>query len=369
MKRIVLLLLSVLFFNCNKDDNNQNTVTDSFDKTAMLTHWANNIILPSYEDYVSKTKVLKSETEKFTTTPNQTNLESLRTAWKNAYLSFQSVGMFDFGKAYEIQLKEFSNTYPLNVTGVESNISSGTYNFTLISQMDKQGFPALDYLLFGLGDTDDKILEFYTTHTSSSSYKKYLSDVSGRLNNLSEQVLNSWNSGYKQTYVSSIGNSVTSSVNITVNAYVKYFEKDVRSGKVGIPAGVFSTTILSEKTEGYYSKIYSREFYQASLNAVHHFFIGKNYSNSNTGLSLNAYLDYVNKVVNGSKLSLVIDQQFKSIKNQALLLDSNFTQQINSDNTKMLAIFDEMQKVVIYFKIDMMQALNIAVDYVDADGD
>ena len=57
--------------------------------------------------------------------------------------------MFDFGKAYEIKLKDFSKIYPSNVTAIESNISSGTYDLTLISQMDKQGFPALDYDLNG----------------------------------------------------------------------------------------------------------------------------------------------------------------------------------------------------------------------------
>ena len=35
----------------------------------------------------------------------------------------------------------------------------------------------------------------------------------------------------------------------------------------------------------------------------------------------------------------------------------------------MILSFDELQKNVVYFKLDMMQALNITVDYVDADGD
>jgi hypothetical protein len=35
----------------------------------------------------------------------------------------------------------------------------------------------------------------------------------------------------------------------------------------------------------------------------------------------------------------------------------------------MITAFDQLQWNVVYFKTDMMPALNITVDYVDADGD
>ena len=35
----------------------------------------------------------------------------------------------------------------------------------------------------------------------------------------------------------------------------------------------------------------------------------------------------------------------------------------------MLAAYDAIQQNVVYLKLDMMQALNITVDYVDSDGD
>ncbi len=35
----------------------------------------------------------------------------------------------------------------------------------------------------------------------------------------------------------------------------------------------------------------------------------------------------------------------------------------------MLTAYDELQKAVVLLKVDMLQALNIQVDFVDADGD
>ena len=35
----------------------------------------------------------------------------------------------------------------------------------------------------------------------------------------------------------------------------------------------------------------------------------------------------------------------------------------------MLETFYELQKNVVYMKVDLFQALNVKIDYVDADGD
>jgi hypothetical protein len=35
----------------------------------------------------------------------------------------------------------------------------------------------------------------------------------------------------------------------------------------------------------------------------------------------------------------------------------------------MLSAYDALQRNVVFMKVDMLQALNINVDYVDADGD
>ena len=43
--------------------------------------------------------------------------------------------------------------------------------------------------------------------------------------------------------------------------------------------------------------------------------------------------------------------------------------QIEFNNTDMLLTKDAIQLLVVYFKVDMLQALGVSVDYVDADGD
>jgi hypothetical protein len=50
-------------------------------------------------------------------------------------------------------------------------------------------------------------------------------------------------------------------------------------------------------------------------------------------------------------------------------LENSFATQIDTDNTAMTMAYDELQKAVVLLKVDMLQAFNVSVDYVDADGD
>lgn len=371
MKKIFLFIsLISLMYACSSSDNNDDSITDNYDRTAMLTHWADNIIIPSYENYDDKIQTLSSDVVNFTNTPTEANLQTIRTSWINAYKAYQKVTLFYVGKALEINFKETTNTYPTDATAIENNIASGSYNLDLLSQYSKQGLPALDYLINGLGSTDADILTFYTSNANANKYKQYLLDVTNKLKANSNSVVTDWNSSYRNTFISSNGNSVSSSVNLITNLFVKNLEKDIRSGKIGIPAGVFSSgTLFPEKVEAFYKKDISKELLNTAIQAQQDFFNGKNFNSSATGPSLKSYLDYVNAVRSDQNLSDVINNQFTSSYTVNNLLDNNFSYQISTDNSKMLNAYDVLQQNVVYIKLDMMQALNITIDYVDSDGD
>ena len=61
--------------------------------------------------------------------------------------------------------------------------------------------------------------------------------------------------------------------------------------------------------------------------------------------------------------------QFNEAEDQISQLDNNFVFQIENNNNQMLFTYDAIQVMVVSFKVDVLQALAISVDYVDADGD
>ncbi|NRT16574.1 hypothetical protein HNP99_002941 [Flavobacterium sp. 28A] len=373
MKKKLFIFFSALLTiaACSSSDStDETTASSNFDRKALLTNWADNIIIPSYTNYQAKLQILATDITAFNATANEVNLAAVRTSWLEAYKAYQYVAIYSFGKSEDLNLKETANTYPTNAAEIESNIMSGGYNLSLLSQFDKQGFPALDYLINGLGTTDAEIVTFYSTNANAGKYQKYLTDVTSRLKTTADAVLTDWNSSYRTTYIANSGTSVSGSVNITTNVFVKNLEKDVRSGKIGIPAGVFSTgTALPEKVEAFYKKDVSRELLNIAVQASQDFFNGKHFNNTTTGEGLKSYLDFVNAMRSGQKLSTIINDQYVAIIASNNTLNANFFTQITTDKAKILIAYDVLQQNVVYTKLDMMQALNITIDYVDGDGD
>lgn len=370
MKKIftLLLFIPVIFLGCNSNDPAGQDTAD-FDRKVMLKNWADNIIIPAFTSFSSHTAELKAGTENFTSNPTQQTLDTLRSAWLNAYLAFQNISMFEFGKAMEVRFRDNLNIYPVDTTELHQNIEEGDYNLELPSLIDSQGFPALDYLLYGLAENDSEILSFYTTNPRSQAYRNYLMDLSDRIDSLTREVLSGWNSAYRNEFVNNSGNGANSSVDMMVNDYIQYYEKPLRAGKIGIPAGVFSGSPLQTHVEGYYSKEFSKNLLLEALTAARNFFNGKHFESDETGESLKSYLDYLNTMKNGTDLSALINAQFEKARAEIMTLNDDLSRQVESDNSKMLAAYDQLQKNVIYLKVDMLQALNISVDYIDADGD
>lgn len=367
--KVACLLVCILFFaGCSGDESVSSS--DGFDRQAMLENWADNIIVPGYEQYVSSLAALTTSTETFSESPSILNLNNLRDAWLDAYTAWQYVGMFEIGKAEELTLINYTNIFPLGVEDMIQTIEGGDYDLNNVNRQDEQGFPAIEYLIYAVRDTDQEIVNLYSQEMANHPYKIYLTDLVERLELMASEVLNDWKSGYRNSFVGKDGSDASSSVNKLVNDYIFYYEKHFRAGKIGIPAGVFSASTFSDKVEGRFSGK-SKVLFDAALNAAQDFFNGKAL-NSNLpveGIGLNDYLDYLNTIKDGDDLSTLINDQFDLARTVANELGEDFGEQVETDNSKMLATYDELQMNVIFMKVDMAQALSIGITYMDADGD
>ena len=68
-------------------------------------------------------------------------------------------------------------------------------------------------------------------------------------------------------------------------------------------------------------------------------------------------------------MSIKINDQLSKIKDKLAELNDDFSEQVSQDNLTMLSAYDVIQANVVLLKVDMLQKLNISVDYADADGD
>ena len=370
--------LTLVIWGCGDDDsNNGDSPEDNFNRSAMLENWADNIIIPAHQAFDANANALKTAADNFETTPSMANFDTLRNAWETAYISWQNIEMYLAGPAIDVFFvpatlpRSLMNAYPTNTDNIDNFIGSGNYDLSLNNTFDEQGFPALDYLLFGLADTDADILALYTG-ADGSDYLDYLTDVVDNIDAKSNQVLSSWEGDFRNSFVTNNGSSIASSTNTFVNAYMQYYEIFFRNGKIGIPAGISAQgagTPVPENVEAFYKSDLSKTLYLEALDAVQGFFRGTTFNGTTNGESLESYLDFLNTMKEGEDLSALINNQFGVIRTSANNLNDSFFNQINTNNTSMLNIFEDMQDNVILLKSDMFSALSIQLSFDSGDGD
>lgn len=380
MKKLIslkVILLSLILINCTSDSETNDVIEETelnievkqseFDRLSMLTFWADSIIIPSIDSFYIELNSLNEHVSSFSVNPNPSTLTQLRDQWLTTYKKWQYVEMFDLGVAEEVYFKNRMNIFPANVVRIENNISNLGFNLDDSVNFTSQGFTALDYLLFGIAPNDDAIIAKFSD--SSLNYNSYLAAITSKMIELTLSVKSEWEGSYRDSFIQSTDNTATSSINIMLNNFVFYFEKGYRANKFGIPAGVFSGGPLPDRIEAYNGEIYSQILALEATTAIENFFNGVAYNDPNTtGLSIKNYLDFIETDVS-DKLSTRINNQIQTAKNKIKELNTNFKEQIEENNTEMLLTYDAIQTAVVLFKVDMLQKLNISIDYADADGD
>ena len=368
---ISISILSIFIISCSSSSDDEQSTIPEFDRSAVLINYADNIILPRLNNFKSSVDYLKESGDAYVDSPDITTYTELHNSWLEAYINWQYVEMFNIGKAEEIMFFSKTNTYPVNEGRIQENINNQKTDLSNPNDWSCQGFPGLDYMIHGIANTENEIINQYIQNPLNG---KYLKVVLNELNNNTDLVLNDWNT-YRNTFVNSIENTATSAFNMLTNDFVYYFEKGLRTNKIGIPSGVFSNNPLSNKVEAYYSskngiEDVSRDLIENALNAVDLVFQGKSSNQSPVGPSFKTYLDFIKaNNVSADDIGSIVVNKIQTANQKILDLNKNFINQVENDNGKMLAAFDALQTIVVNLKTDMLSLFNVAVDYTDADGD
>ena len=368
---ITFFILSIIF-SCSDDSSSSSS--DGYNRQALLSNIVNNIIIPAHNNFKNELDIFKSNVEVFDNNRDITNLQQLQNQFIEAYKAWQHIEMFNIGYAEEIFYASKMNIYPANISRISDNINAANIDLDSNSnQYSAQGFPAVDYLLFGLAEDNQSILNIYLSSGQDNLTMNYLNILSNKMVENTDSVIDYWQSN-KESFINSSGNSSTSSLNMLSNDFVYYFEKGLRANKIGIPAGVWSGE-LPQNVEAYYKGNISKLLAIEGLQASHNFFNGIHFgSNQIDGEGLYDYLAYLDDT-NYSDSTMFIGLEddivysFENSMQKLLLLNDNFAVQIQTDNMKMLEAYDAIQQGVVRLKTNMLSILGISVDYYDADGD
>lgn len=366
LKYVLLLLPAAICFTaCNNNSNNNENAT-AFDRKAMLQNYAEQVIIPAYEQLLVQTQALNSAVNGFVQNPANNTLQTAQTALENALLAWQQANAFNFGPAGEMGIRKSLNdeigVFPISVTKTENYINNGDTSFANFDR-DTRGFYALDYLLFN--NVADSVIASFT----DNKRKNYLMACTNHLLRSIMLVNNAWQGAYKNDFVNNTGTDIGSSLSVFYNEYVKSFEA-LKNFKFGIPLGLRpgQTKPLPQNVEAYYSGL-SVKLALAHWQAVKNVWNGVSIINPlKGGIGLK---DYLKSVTGGETLVGSTQAQMAAVDFAFSQINANekLSDQISTNFDKVNNIHTELQKQTRFLKSDLSSLIGVAITYSSGDGD
>jgi uncharacterized protein len=357
--------IALVLFSCSKSGNNPPNPGggSGTSQDTVLVNLGTNIILPAYQQLMTATASLDAAVATFNSGPTLNTLNDLQTAFKNAYKAWASCSEFEFGPATDIFLTtHFINSFPTDTVTIKANIGGATYAIDGIGNYAAQGFPAMDYLLFGNGN--NAVLTQFTTDAHATGAKQYLAALSATLKSKSAAVVTAWSTSggnYLTTFINGKGVDAGSSLSLFVNAYVQDFDVNLQNYKVGIPIGLYGPTVLPkspQKLEAYYSGL-STQLLIAQVQAYQKIYLG----------GLNTKVAATTAQNNGMPLNDAINAELTTLISKIEALPDPLSIGIQNNAPSINDAYTEIRKTTVLLKVDMPSALGILISFQDDDGD
>lgn len=350
---LLIIISFSLFSSCGGPDNG--ITDDGYNREVLLQEYS-SLIQNTYGDLALELDALNEVTNVFSAEKSTGNLEALQNQFLTAYAKWQALDFLNIEAAADAYLVESANTFPCDVDLIEDNIENAITNLEPINQFVAQGFPAIDYILFN--GENETVLE----QLQNQNRLDYLILLVIRLNNKNKQVVDAWSANY-QAFINDSGSDAGSSIAALFNAMVKNFERRTRDAKVGIPAGLRTDNIIQlNQVEAQYAK-------QNLVLLKENIIAFKSFFNASEIDGFDNYLNYLEATRQDEPLADVINKQFDKILTSIDGFETDLATSIENDKSKAIALFNEMQKLVIYLKVDMAAELGILINYADNDGD
>jgi uncharacterized protein len=361
-----VFVIAALASGCDTETNDANC---DFDAQAMRENYADNVIAPAFSDWTASTADLKQKAYDFATTQDASSLTALRAAFISSYKDFQHASPFAIGSGIinGMAFRDFVNTFPTNVGLINNYVAAGTVDAAQ-NPNSTVGYPALDFLLFGVpGTSEAEVLGLFTTGDDAANRKAYVVSLAERIHAIATQVNDGW-SGFRSTFVNSPGSGEGSALEQLANQFNRDME-NLKNFKLKIPLGKFNGgVVLPAQVEAYYSGT-SAELANEQLTALRNMYLGVG-SNGSDGLGLDDYLECLKAGADSDGLlSEAIRNQLQAIVEAFNLLQDPLSEQLVSNKPVVDDAHTQLQMLVPLTKREMSGALGVQVTYQSNDGD
>lgn len=267
MKLLPLASMVALLSACGSSSDSD---TFDYDVDAVISNTVNGVIVTGYEnldakadDLITAVTALKTNFEASQLTDN--TVIAAQNAWKAAREPWEQGESHIFGPVDSLEIDPHLDSWPLNTTDLQAEVTDAASGYTvedvLASNDEIQGFHAMEYLLFGDGESDNSkaateftIGEINYLIALAGAFDKYTGDLHTSWN--SYHNLDDANSEAFKTFLLETDNDVYSSQLAVMEELIDGMigiVDEVGNGKIADPFGTSSETADTSKVESQYS--------------------------------------------------------------------------------------------------------------------
>ena len=356
---------SVTFYNqtVNTDDDTTEDDSDDFDITEILANTADNLILPQFEYLKESVIDLETAHNVFQASPTPSNLLNLQDKFKESYIYWQSCSFVNYGNSELKSLASNLNTYPTDTGEINSIYDLPNANLESAYYVNAIGFPGLDYILFSGSESD-------IINRLSNEGKDYCSKNIDLIKSKCEGANSYWKNNTDAFYAnfkSDDSKSLGSGFSNFLNGFIKSVEV-LKNGQLGFPAGKFTlNNPQPNESEALYSGI-SLTLYKAHLSNLKRVYKGEDLLGDN-GVGLDDYLKTLGTTRNDKNLNELILETFNEMEILVNQLNGTTNEAIANQTSITDDLYKKTKELVAYLKVDMMNAFEVLINYMENDGD
>ncbi len=349
MKYIYLTVFVVVaMLSCKKkDEGNNNDLDLTASKEAFLSYVTNDQINPSFSLLLSAANQLKGAASSFQSTPTAQNLEILQEEWLNVEAKWQPLEVFNFGSVKSNFVYSPVNKWPADTSLIKEHLLTTETidaNFVNWKGSSSKGLAALEFLIFTI---DFENIKQNRLDYIAATAELLFSDL--------QKVDEAWKS-YAPVFKAHQLTGVNESVNQLINSIIFEIEY-ISNTKIGVPLGKASGVVNETAVESPLAAI-SLQHIEKNLEMI-------KVINGTENAGLYAYLI----ANNATTLAENLESEFLYLE---LLLDglsNNLQAEITNNPEKVDALYAQVKKILVLYKVDVASTLSVTLTFSDNDGD
>lgn len=224
----------------------------SYNASPMIENITNEIIVKGYQDLDTKAETLITALNTLQDTQNDTNLLAAQNAWKAARTPWEQGESHIFGPVDTLGIDPHLDSWPLDTTQLATTVNAVNPDFNRLND-NVQGFHAMEYLLFGNGETTNT-----RSATLTNNERAYLSALSARFRLYTSDLYQAWTEGdepYKNHLLTPDNKYYSSNVDVLdeiVEGLIGIVD-EVGNGKIADPFGASIDKADVTQVESQYS--------------------------------------------------------------------------------------------------------------------